>query len=155
PISCITAIARGVTRPAGWMPAEKTSYRSPYFARRQPSAICERAAFAVQIKRMRALSPMGAATPETPPAEAPAAPVASTAATWRHEGEKRDKCIAHGDSPHRDTGVLDVNIERFHCLFHVFTYAKRRAIHQPLSPHREIFRRVFLYHSHIRKESGK
>jgi hypothetical protein len=46
------------------VPAEKTSYLFPYFARSSPSAIWDRAAFAVQMKRIRffsvILSPAGA-----------------------------------------------------------------------------------------------
>ena len=55
PISSITWIARVLTFDCR-VPAEKTSYRLPYFARSSPSAICERAAFAVQTKRMRVFS---------------------------------------------------------------------------------------------------
>jgi hypothetical protein len=50
PISCITWIARMLTMDRR-VPVMNTSTRSPYFARKSPSAIRERAAFAVQTKK--------------------------------------------------------------------------------------------------------
>ena len=70
----------------------------------------------------------------SPKATATGKPAAGT--TWRHEHHEGNKCGAHRDSPDRYARVCDVDIERFHCLLHVFPDAKCGAVHQPV-PHME------------------
>src|SRR5665647_2921763 len=51
PAFFMASIAKGLTL-QGFVPALKTSKRSPYMDRKRPSAICERAEFWVQINNI-------------------------------------------------------------------------------------------------------